>query len=124
MNIKFLVSDISQVEIFNKNPQELSGQDEFIKQEDKICRYFSALCFVHFKEFDEAKRKKFILKLLQKVGKHNMHPEALSMPTVYKNEIVKIEDSLVENNNYKNLVILPLHTLLTDEEVFCIIQKT
>lgn len=113
-----------RAEIFNKYVQELSSQDvEFIQQENGDSCGSYHLCLVNFKKFDESKRNEFIVQLSRKGVPLNVHYKPLPMLTAYKNEGFKIENFPVAYNRYKNMVTLPLHTLLTDEEVIYIIQQ-
>ena len=53
----------------------------------------------------------------------NVHYKPLPLLTAYKNLGFNIEDYPNAYKHYKNEITLPLHTLLTDEEVDYIIEK-
>lgn len=52
----------------------------------------------------------------------NVHYKPLPMHTAYKNLGFSIEDYPNSYDNYKSQITLPLHTLLTDEEVDYVIN--
>lgn len=66
---------------------------------------------------DEKFRNKFIEKMAQAGIATNVHYKPLAMLTAYKNMGFDIKDFPNAYNMYKNEVTLPLHTLLTDDEV-------
>ena len=72
---------------------------------------------------DESYRNDVIIKLANKGISVNVHYKPLPMHTAYKNLGFKIEDYPNAFNMYKNEITLPLHTLLTDEEVDYIVES-
>jgi len=68
-------------------------------------------------------RNEFISKVAERGVPLNVHYKPLPMFTAYKKEGFKIDDFPVAYNRYKNIVTLPLHTLLQDDEVAYIIQQ-
>ena len=68
-------------------------------------------------------RNEIIVKMAEAGIACNVHYKPLPLLTAYKNLGFKIEDYPNAFENYKNEVTLPLHTLLTDEEVDYIIEK-
>lgn len=66
---------------------------------------------------DEKFRNKFIEKMAEAGIATNVHYKPLAMLTAYKNMGFDIKDFPNAYNMYKNEVTLPLHTLLTDDEV-------
>lgn len=66
---------------------------------------------------DEKFRNKFIEKMAQAGIATNVHYKPLAMLTAYKNMGFDVKDFPNAYNMYKNEVTLPLHTLLTDDEV-------
>lgn len=65
----------------------------------------------------EAKRNKIIVKMAEAGVATNVHYKPLPMFTAYKNLGFNIKDYPNAFNMYKNEITLPLHTLLTDEDV-------
>lgn len=72
---------------------------------------------------DETYRNDVIIKLANKGISVNVHYKPLPMHTAYKSLGFKIEDYPNAFNMYKNEITLPLHTLLTDEEVDYIVES-
>ena len=66
---------------------------------------------------DEKFRNKFIEKMAESGIATNVHYKPLAMLTAYKNMGFDVKDFPNAYNMYKNEVTLPLHTLLTDDEV-------
>lgn len=71
---------------------------------------------------DEAYRNKFIEKMAEAGIACNVHYKPLPMMTAYKNLGFDIKDYPNAYEMYKNEVTLPLHTLLTDEDVDYVIE--
>lgn len=65
----------------------------------------------------EDERNQIIIELAHRGITANVHYKPLPMLTAYKNMGFDIEDFPNAYNAYKNEISLPLHTLLTDEEV-------
>ena len=72
---------------------------------------------------DENYRNEFITKLAEQGIASNVHYKPLPMMTAYKELGFDIADYPEAYNMYKNEVTLPLHTLLTDEDVDYIIEN-
>lgn len=72
---------------------------------------------------DEKFRNRIIVKMEEHGINTNVHYKPLPMHTAYKHMGVKIKDFPNAFNMYKNEITLPLHTLLTDEEVKYIIES-
>lgn len=72
---------------------------------------------------DENYRNEFIKKLAEQGIPTNVHYKPLPMMTAYKNMGFDIKDFPNSYEMYKNEITLPLHTLLTDEQVEYIINK-
>jgi dTDP-4-amino-4,6-dideoxygalactose transaminase len=66
---------------------------------------------------DEAFRNRLIEKMAEKGIATNVHYKPLPMHTAYKNLGFDIKDYPNAFDMYKNEVTLPLHTLLTDEDI-------
>ncbi|HHX70022.1 MAG: DegT/DnrJ/EryC1/StrS family aminotransferase [Miniphocaeibacter sp.] len=75
------------------------------------------LYLTRVKGINEEERNTIIEKLAEKGISANVHYKPLPMLTAYKELGFKIEDFPNAYNQYKNEITLPLHTLLTDEEV-------
>ena len=67
-------------------------------------------------------RNEFIIKMAEKGIATNVHYKSLPMFTAYKNIGFDVKDYPNAYEMYKNEVTLPLHTLLTNEEVEYIIK--
>lgn len=72
---------------------------------------------------DEAYRNKFIIKMAERGIATNVHYKPLPMHTAYKNLGFDIKDYPNSYERYKNEITLPLHTLLSDDDVNYIIQN-
>lgn len=72
---------------------------------------------------DEAYRNKVIVKMAEKGIATNVHYKPLPMHTAYKNLGFDIKDFPNAFEMYKNEITLPLHTLLTDEEVQYVVDS-
>lgn len=73
-------------------------------------------------EKNESERNEIICKLAEYGIPTNVHYKPLPMMTAYKNMGFDIKNFPNAYDMYKNEITLPLHTLLTDEEVEYIIQ--
>lgn len=71
----------------------------------------------------EEERNAIIVKMAEAGIACNVHYKPLPMMTAYKNLGFDIKDFPNAYNHYKNEVTLPLHTLLSDEDVEYIIEK-
>lgn len=71
---------------------------------------------------DEAYRNKVIEKMAEKGIATNVHYKPLPMHTAYKNLGFDIEDYPNAFDMYRNEITLPLHTLLTDEQVEYVVE--
>lgn len=72
---------------------------------------------------NEAYRNKVIEKMAEKGIATNVHFKPLPLHTAYKNLGFKIKDYPNAYEMYKNEITLPLHTLLTDDEVNYIVNS-
>lgn len=72
---------------------------------------------------DEKTRNEIIIKLAEQGVATNVHYKPLPMMTAYKNLGYDIKNYPNAYDMYKNEITLPLHTLLTDEEVEYVIEK-
>lgn len=75
------------------------------------------LYFVRFPGKDIEYRNELIIKMAEKGIATNVHYKPLPLLTAYKNLGFDIKDYPNAYDMYKNEMTLPLHTLLTDEEI-------
>lgn len=74
-------------------------------------------------EIDDAKRREIIVKLAERGVNTNVHYKPLPMMTAYKKLGWNIKDFPNAYNYYENLITLPLHTKLDDEDVEYVIEN-
>jgi len=72
---------------------------------------------------DVEKRNEIIIKLAEKGITTNVHYKPLPMMTAYKNLGFDIKNYPNAYNQYKNEISLPLHTLLTNEDIEYVIEN-
>ncbi|MBR5227171.1 MAG: DegT/DnrJ/EryC1/StrS family aminotransferase [Clostridia bacterium] len=72
---------------------------------------------------DEEKRNELIIRLAEQGVATNVHYKPLPMMTAYKNLGFSIENYPNAYAMYQNEITLPLHTMLTEEEIEYIIEK-
>ncbi len=72
---------------------------------------------------NEVERNKVIEKMAEKGIATNVHYKPLPMHTAYKNLGFDIKDYPNAFDMYKNEITLPLHTLLTDEQVRYVVEE-
>lgn len=72
---------------------------------------------------DESYRNKVIEKMAERGIATNVHYKPLPMHTAYKKLEFDIKDFPNAFNMYKNEITLPLHTLLTDEQVKYVVEE-
>lgn len=70
--------------------------------------------------YDVQKRNELITKLAERKITTNVHYKPLPMMTAYKNMGFDIKDFPNAYHQYENEISLPLHTLLTDEDVMTV----
>ena len=81
------------------------------------------LYLIRVKGIDEKQRNAIIVRMAEKGVATNVHYKPLPMHTAYKNLGFNIKDYPKAYEKYKNEITLPLHTLLTDEEVEYVIDS-
>ena len=81
------------------------------------------LYIVNIEGASEEERNEIIVKMAEKGIATNVHYKPLPMHTAYKNLGFDIKNYPNAFNNYKSQITLPLHTLLTDEQVDYIIEN-
>ncbi len=120
---------LSQLERYDKMLRRryeiTNAYNEFFKSEDiqvlpHLNENSKSSCHLYITRLlgkDEKFRNKFIEKMVEAGIATNVHYKPLAMLTAYKNMGFDIKDFPNAYNMYKNEVTLPLHTLLTDDEV-------
>ena len=81
------------------------------------------LYLIRVKGIDEKQKNAIIVRMAEKGLATNVHYKPLPMHTAYKNLGFDIKDYPKAYEKYKNEITLPLHTLLTDEEVEYVIDS-
>lgn len=81
------------------------------------------LYIVNIEDISEEDRNEIIVKMAERGIATNVHYKPLPMHTAYKNLGFDIKDYPNAFDNYKSEITLPLHTLLTDEQVDYIIEN-
>ncbi len=123
---------------FKRYPEILKRRKEIIKKYDELLKEFNVKSMIHYTENysssghlyllrlmgkDEQFRNELIIKLAEQGISTNVHYKPLPMHTGYKNLGFKIEDYPNAFNMYRNEITLPLHTLLTLEDIEYVKQK-
>lgn len=105
-------------EIIEKYDELLSGLDvTSISHYDENSKSSGHLYLLRLNGKDEVFRNDVITKMAEKGVATNVHYKPLPMHTAYKNLGFKMEDYPNAFDMYRNEITLPLHTLLTDEDV-------
>ena len=81
------------------------------------------LYIVNIDGASEEERNEIIIKMAERGISTNVHYKPLPMHTAYKNLGFDIKDYPNAYDNYKSEITLPLHTLLTDEQVDYVIEN-
>ena len=120
-------------ELLRRRKEIISKYDEaFLKYSDVFkplvhyTREYNStghLYLLRINNIDEEKRNEIINKLAEKEIPTNVHYKPLPMMTAYQNLGFDIKDFPKAYNLYKNEITLPLHTLLTNEQVEYIIDN-
>lgn len=118
-------------------PLLLARRKEIIKKYDNACNSLNISHLMHYREdmnsaghlyltkipgINEEQRNEIILKMAEMGVATNVHYKPLPMMTAYKTMGVDIRDYPNAYNYYCNLITLPLHTRLTDDDVEYVIQ--
>lgn len=105
-------------EIIEKYDELLSGLDvTSMSHYDENSKSSGHLYLLRLNGKDEVFRNDVITKMAEKGVATNVHYKPLPMHTAYKNLGFKMEDYPNAFDMYRNEITLPLHTLLTDEDV-------
>ncbi|MGL5623294.1 DegT/DnrJ/EryC1/StrS family aminotransferase [Cetobacterium sp.] len=104
------------VKLYN---EKLIKNNKFIlpnlKDKDKESSYH--LYLLRIKNMNRQKVNEIIEKMAEKGIATNVHYKPLPLLTAYKNLGFKVEDYPIAKETYENEISLPLHNLLTNEEI-------
>ena len=119
-------------------PSLLKRRSEIIAKYDAACDELGVKHLIHSGEnfqsanhlyltripgISDEERREIIIKLAERGVATNVHYKPLPMMTAYKELGWNIEDFPNAYNYYENLITLPLHTKLTDEDVMYVIEN-
>lgn len=122
----------------DRYPGLLSRRGEIIGRYDAMCDELGVLHLNHFSSNSQSsnhlyltripgvsdeQRREIIVKLAERGVNCNVHYKPLPMMTAYKELGWDIKDFPNAYNYYSNLITLPLHTLLSDEDVEYVIEN-
>ena len=122
----------------DRYPTLLNRRKEIISQYDKMCDELRVMHLNHYTEnstssghlyltripgIDDVKRREIITKLAERGVATNVHYKPLPMMTAYKALGWDIKDFPNAYSYYENLITLPLHTKLSDEDVMYVIEN-
>lgn len=123
---------------FKRYPEILARRKEIIEKYDDLLSQLDVTLMKHYDEIyqscghlfllrlngkDEAFRNGVITKMAEKGVSSNVHYKPLPMHSAYQNLGFKMEDYPNAFDMYKNEITLPLHTLLTDEDVEYVVVR-
>ena len=123
---------------FKRYPEILGRREEIIEKYDSLLSQLEVTSMKHYDETyqscghlyllrlngkDEAFRSDVITKMAEKGVSSNVHYKPLPMHSAYKNLGFKMEDYPNAFDMYKNEITLPLHTLLTDEDIEYVVGR-
>jgi len=136
-NLTDIASGIGLAQL-KRYPSLLKRRFEIVERYNKGFEGTRIKPFIHFEEdrkscchlyivniegASEEDRNEIIVKMAERGIATNVHYKPLSMHTAYKNLGFDIKDYPNAFDNYKSEITLPLHTLLTDEQVDYIIEN-
>ena len=122
----------------DRYPTLLERRKEIIKKYDEVCDELGVIHLHHYGEdfassghlyltripgASDEQRREIITKLAERGVNTNVHYKPLPMMTAYKNMGWDIKDFPNAYNYYENLITLPLHTKLTDENVEYVVES-
>ena len=122
----------------DRYPELLERRKEIITRYDAMCDELGVMHLNHYGENHESSghlylvripgisdetRREIIIKLAERGVATNVHYKPLPMMTAYKNLGWDIKDFPNAYAYYENLITLPLHTNLTDEDVDYVIEN-
>ena len=121
----------------DRYPQMLERRKEIIAKYDAMCDGLGVFHLNHYgvdytssghlyltriPDIDEKTRNEIIEKLAERGVATNVHYKPLPMMTAYKAYGWKIEDFPNAYDYYRNLITLPLHTKLSDEDAEYVVE--
>ena len=136
-NLTDIASGIGLAQL-KRYPSLLKRRFEIVERYNKGFEGTRIKPFIHFEEdrkscchlyivniegASEEERNEIIVKMAERGIATNVHYKPLPMHTAYKNLGFDIKDYPNAFDNYKSEITLPLHTLLTDEQVDYIIEN-
>lgn len=136
-NLTDIASGIGLAQL-KRYPSLLKRRFEIVERYNKGFEGTRIKPFIHFEEdrkscchlyivniegASKEDRNEIIVKMAERGIATNVHYKPLPMHTAYKNLGFDIKDYLNAFDNYKSEITLPLHTLLTDEQVDYIIEN-
>lgn len=122
----------------DRYPEMLERRKKIVEKYDKMCDELGVKHLAHSGEnyqssnhlyltripgITDEQRREIIIKLAEKGVSTNVHYKPLPMMTAYKALGWDIKDFLNAYKYYENLITLPLHTCLTDEDVEYVIEN-
>lgn len=122
----------------DRYPSLLERRKEIIAKYDAMCDELGVQHLVHYTEHStssghlyltripgatDEQRREIIIKLAELGVNTNVHYKPLTMMTAYKAIGWDIKDFPNAYNYYENLITLPLHTKLTDEDVEYVVKN-
>lgn len=123
---------------YKRYPEILGRRKEIIEKYDALLSQLEVTSMKHYDETyqscghlyllrlngkDEAFRNDVITKMAEKGVSSNVHYKPLPMHSAYKNLGFKMEDYPNAFDMYRNEITLPLHTLLTDEDIEYVVDR-
>lgn len=123
---------------FKRYPEILDRRKEIIETYDKLLTSLEVKPMKHYEEThqssghlyllrlngkDEAFRNDVIRKMAEMGVSSNVHYKPLPMHSAYMNLGFKMEDYPNSFDMYRNEITLPLHTLLTDEDIEYVVES-
>ncbi len=122
----------------DRYPELLKRRKEIIRMYDTMCDELGVKHLIHYTENSESsghlyltrvpnvtdsERREIIIKLAELGVNCNVHYKPLPMMNAYHSMGWDIKDFPNAYNYYHNLITLPLHTKLSDEDVLYVIDK-
>ena len=122
----------------DRYPELLERRNEIIACYDAMCDELGVMHLNHYGEnhkssghlylvrisgISDETRREIIIKLAERGVATNVHYKPLPMMTAYKNLGWDIKDFPNAHAYYENMITLPLHTNLTDEDVDYVIEN-
>lgn len=122
----------------DRYPGILERRKGIISKYDAMCDKLGVKHLIHYAEnyassghlyitripgIDDKTRREIIIKLAERGVNTNVHYKPLPMMTAYKDLGWDIKDFPNAYNYYENLITLPLHTLLSDDDVDYVIKN-